>query len=264
MPSDVVGLLKNRAVVMAFLTTDDRPRYRRFAHSQLLNYFLCQVTIDAIGKKDVPKFVRRNIFGADFLADFCDALMDAAGSDEQRVKNFLNYALEIGHAYLNTDRGARNLGALLFAALPVADLKPGFHITGMEVDDAVVHGTATDVKISRTSVSQLDLRGASVEAVNFSEVVVVWLIADRTCVFSTFPVPMSVKDESLGSTGVVTERQAIQNWVGNITPGTQHVEVEGILPEAVRAHGLYRLLGRACRLRQSGCVAMAINSHQKF
>lgn len=31
-----------------FLENDDRPRYRRFAHTQLLNYFLSEETIDAL------------------------------------------------------------------------------------------------------------------------------------------------------------------------------------------------------------------------
>ena len=38
--SDVVRMLKNRAGVMAFLANDALPGYRRFAHSQVFNYFL--------------------------------------------------------------------------------------------------------------------------------------------------------------------------------------------------------------------------------
>ena len=49
-PSEVRRLLRNRANVMAFLTTDERPGYRRFAHSQLFNHFLGEVTIDVLSE----------------------------------------------------------------------------------------------------------------------------------------------------------------------------------------------------------------------
>ena len=42
-----LALLKNRAAVVAFLENDDAPRYRRFAHAQLFNYFLAELAIDA-------------------------------------------------------------------------------------------------------------------------------------------------------------------------------------------------------------------------
>ena len=58
-----LALLKNRAAVVAFLENDDAPRYRRFAHAQLLNFFLAEVTIDTISSDEVPKFIRRNILG---------------------------------------------------------------------------------------------------------------------------------------------------------------------------------------------------------
>ena len=67
MSAEVTSTLRNRAAAMAFLTTDDRPRYRRFAHSQLLNHFLGEETVDLIGRREMPRYVRRNILGADFL-----------------------------------------------------------------------------------------------------------------------------------------------------------------------------------------------------
>ena len=70
--TDTVNILKNRAAVMAFLTNDARPGYRRFAQSQLHNYFLGEETLDAIASRDIPKYIRRNILGADFLSAFSD------------------------------------------------------------------------------------------------------------------------------------------------------------------------------------------------
>ena len=83
-----LALLKNRAAVVAFLENDDAPRYRRFAHAQLLNFFLAEVAIEAISNGEVPKFIRRNILGADFLAALSDLVLDAAASDSARVHEF--------------------------------------------------------------------------------------------------------------------------------------------------------------------------------
>ena len=75
---EIVGLLKNRAGVMAFLANDALPGYRRFAHSQLCNYFLSAAVIESVGSGETPKFVRRNIFSADFLAVFMEVLRHIA------------------------------------------------------------------------------------------------------------------------------------------------------------------------------------------
>lgn len=64
--AETLGILKNRAVVMAFLANDDLPGYRRFLHSQVFNHVLANVTIDTISKNEMPKYIRRNLLGADF------------------------------------------------------------------------------------------------------------------------------------------------------------------------------------------------------
>ena len=67
---EIIAILTYRAHVMAFLENDERPNYRRFVHSQLYNHFLAESLIDAILEDELPKFVRRNILGADFLSVF--------------------------------------------------------------------------------------------------------------------------------------------------------------------------------------------------
>ena len=55
---DTIGLLKNRAGVIAFLANDEAPGYRRFAHSQLFNYFLSTAVIESVSNGEIPKFIR--------------------------------------------------------------------------------------------------------------------------------------------------------------------------------------------------------------
>ena len=117
--SDVKGVLQNRALVMAFLVKDSAHHHRRFAHSQLFNHFLGEETLDTIARNEIPKYLRRNILGADFLAAFGDLVADLArGSDAQRLPDFHVAAKELVRTHTSVDRGPRNLGALLLTMLP--------------------------------------------------------------------------------------------------------------------------------------------------
>ena len=108
---DVLGLLRNRAGTMAFLANDALPGYRRFAHSQLLNYFLSAAIIHAASNNEVPKFVRRNIFSTDFLAVFAEVIHRMAQVEPVRVETFFAAAQSWVQNYRSIDRGGRNLGA---------------------------------------------------------------------------------------------------------------------------------------------------------
>jgi hypothetical protein len=249
--AEVVALLKNRAAVMAFLTTDERPRYRRFAHSQLFNHFLGEVAIDAIGRREMPKFVRRNVFGADFLSNFGDLLAEVAGSDSSALKLFVQNGCELAAGYLNTDRGARNIGAFLIAALPAADIIEDFRIKDLEIDEAVIRGTAAKAVLSGVTVSQLDLRGASVRTLIFRQTVLVSLIADHTTEVSpSFPDPSLIQDETPENTTLITNPGEISEWLNRHGRRDGVSEDRSLVPMDLRNHGLYRLLGRACRFKQ--------------
>ena len=156
--SEAVSLLKNRAGVMAFLANDALPGYRRFAHSQLLNYFLSAAAIESVGRGVIPKFVRRNIFSADFLAVFVEVLRHIASTDPSRVGMFFNGAQEWVKNYQSIDRGARNLGAWTIAALPtMGDIDDGsnsLRIGPVEVDETILRGTSPRTVLRKVFVNQ--------------------------------------------------------------------------------------------------------------
>ena len=85
---DVLGILKNRSSTIAFLENDDTPRHLRFSHSKLLNYFLCENIVHAVIDGDLPKYVRRNLFGADFLATFSDFVSHVARTSPDLLCSF--------------------------------------------------------------------------------------------------------------------------------------------------------------------------------
>ena len=250
-----LALLKNRAAVLAFLEKDEAPRYRRFAHSQLLNFFLAEVAIDAISSGEVPKFIRRNILGADFLAALSDLVLDAAASKPQRVHDFFQAASRIAENYLSVDRGARNLGALLVTVLPAMNGGPDLLIERIAVDESLIQGTAPEAVIANAAINQLDVQDADFRAVTFEEDCWIGtLIVDETTrVSPSCPVPDRIRCRGVGAKdGVVLEGyEKINDWLdrhGRMQPAAQQDE-DGLVPNDLRNDELVILLERVCRNR---------------
>lgn len=250
----ILGILKNRADVMAFLENDDAPRYRRFGHSQPFNYFLGEVTINAILNDEVPKFIRRNILGADFLAAFSDLILPLAASEPERVREFFHTASGLTRSYLSLDRGARNLGALLVTMLPALEGVDDVRIEGVAADESLIQGTAPPAVVAGVTVSQLDAQGADLRAVEFKDCWIGTLIVDETTrVPPSCPVPDRLLCERLGARegSVIVERELIEEWLdrhGRVESVTQDQET-GLIPDDLRNDERVTLLERACRSR---------------
>ena len=249
--ADTIRMLKNRAGVMAFLANDELPGYRRFAHSQVFNYFLSVAVIESVGKGEIPKFVRRNILSADFLAVFVEVLRHVANDQPNRVTQFFNGAQEWVRNYQSIDRGARNLGAWIIAALPtLADLgRDGEvrRIGPLEVDETIIKGTMPSVVLQGVAVNQIDIRGADLRALEFEESSFATVIVDGgTRVCETFPRPTRIRRQNIGGgTDDEWEPGAIDTWLdehGRL-PATDEVAPD---PESRHA-ALLRLVERACR-----------------
>ena len=254
-----LGLLKNRAAVVAFIENDDAPGYRRFASSQLLNYFLAELTVDTISKKEIPKFMRRNLLGADFLAAFSDLILDAA-TERDRVRAFFDFASETARTYLNVDRGARNLGALLLTALPAMDGVRDLRIEGIDMDESLIQTTAPEALIVKTAVNQLDIQGANLEAVTFEDCWIGTLIVDDTTrVPPTCPAPDRIRIQGLGANddSVLETHEETMTWLGEhgrVQPAAERHATDrrddaDPASNDLRDSRLITLLERACRHR---------------
>ena len=252
-PSETRNLLRNRANVMAFLTTDERPGYRRFAHSQLFNHFLCEVTVDLLAQREVPKFIRRNILGADFLSAFSDLVPHLASSNQEPIQRFFGEVRGLVHSYMWTDRGARNMGALLIATLPAVS-EPELRVEDLYVDEALIQGSAAPADMVRVTVNQLDVRGADLSGLRFTDSAIVTLIAnDATRVSDSFPDPSVIRYEGFGAKqdAVISSPDEIKRWLDahGRAPSEAPQAQQGVIYEELRQHGLVRLLERVCRVR---------------
>ena len=249
-----LALLKNRAAVVAFLENDDAPRYRKFAHAQLLNFFLAEVTIGAISNGEVPKFIRRNILGADFLAALNDLVLDASTSEPARVHEFFQAASRTARTYLSFDRGARNLGAMLVTVLPAMNGGTDLRIEGIEADESLIQGTAPEASIANAAINQLDVQGADLRTVTFENCGIGTLIVDETTrVPPSFPDPARIRRQGVdaGDNSVLEGYEEIKDWLnrhGRSQPAAQQDDAE-LLPDDLRDDELVMLLERACRNR---------------
>ena len=249
---ETTGLLKNRAGVMAFLVKDALPGYRQFAHSQLFNYFLSAAVIESVGRGEIPKFVRRNIFSADFLAVFVEVLRHIASADPNRIGLFFEGAQEWVKNYRSIDRGARNLGAWTIAALPtMGDIdyeNDNLQIGPMEVDETILRGTSPCMALRGVFVNQIDVRGADLRKLTFEESALnTAIVDDGTRVSTTFPTPKMIRRQN-----IVTKRDddewdpsSIDAWLD--AHGRQEAQDE-TAPAPDSRHGrMLRLVERACR-----------------
>jgi hypothetical protein len=247
-PPEILGLIKNRSNVVAFFVPDERPAYRRFINSHLMNFFLARVTIDLIVKLELPKYIRRNLIGSEFLSVLIDVLAQEAASAHPRVDRFIENAIWYTQNHSYVDRGVRNLGAILLAALPHFSGAKEQIIVNVQIDEGVVRGTAGGAVLKEVMISQLDCRGADLGSVIFENVTITSLIADDSSRFSdTFPIPTYIH---AGDEERMSDLEINEKWLNARGRNREETSAQGLAPISLSSHGVYKLLGRACRIRQ--------------
>ena len=239
---EVRRLIRNRVGVLAFFKPDQRQGFKAFIHSHLQNYFLSLATIQSLSIGELPKFIRRNLLGSDFLAVFVDVA--AKVSDKPELDGFLHRSLNSFATGASFDRTNRNLGALLLASLP--NLGDGTVLSDYEIDEAVVRGTSGRVKLAGVTVHQLDCRNADLSHTDFENCNVVSLIANDGARFSpSFPIPKYLYTE----TNPEGTSEAIEDWLRKRGRNAASSVTTGIASTQLQSHPIYQLLGRVCRIR---------------
>jgi hypothetical protein len=242
-PSEVQGIVRNRVQVMAFLTNDIRPGYRRFIHEQVQNYFLAQVTLRSVSAGELPKYIRRNILGLDFLENFSEVVR---AESEDKINAFVKSCTDLISKISDQDRARRNLASLVLVCCSIFAVKPAVEIRDVSLDEVLIVETATNLKIIRSTIAQLDARGADLSGIEFEECHLITMLSDEGTIPSqSIPVPSIL--ELPGET--VVREDVIDYWLGR-----QYLSVHGDgkkfpLREALEKFPLIRLLARYTRYR---------------
>ncbi|QNM96694.1 hypothetical protein [Chitinimonas koreensis] len=247
-PQEVISLIRNRASVVAFFVNDERPGYKTFMHSYLLNYFIALVVIDALARGDVPKFVRRNLLGSEFLSVFSDVAAESAVTSSQQFSTFCARASSMSFSYASADRALRNVGALLLASLPALAEPAEITFRAFQVDDAVIRGVCPQASLIDFEINQLDCRGADLSKLNWSNCKLGSIIADESIrVSPSFPIPLKI---SLASGQQITGSDDVSAWFGPRGVDPEATVLSGLAPQALRKKPIFALLSRAARMRQ--------------
>lgn len=245
-PDEVVRLIRNRASVVAALKPDLRAGYKGFVHSHIQNYFLSLATLEAVGKGEVPKFLKRNVLGSELVAVFGDVAAKAAEAGTPQITAFLTHGLTMASLYGGVDRASRNAGALILSSLAL--LNDDEVVRDSDIDETVIRGTASKVTLTKVSIHQLDCRAADISSVLFDDCKITNLIANEGTRFSpSFPLPRLIVLE--GGEDLVESGQ-IEEWLTRHGRNATATVVNGLASPALAEHPLFKLLGSACRVRQ--------------
>lgn len=245
-PEELVRLVRNRASVIAALKPDVRSGYKAFVHSHIQNYFLSLAILEAVGRGETPKFLKRNVLGSELIAVFGDVAAKAAEASAPQMSAFLSHALSMASIYGGVDRTSRNSGALVVSLLSL--LKDGDIVRDSDIDETVIRGTASKVTLSKISIHQLDCRAADLSDVSFEDCKVVNLIANEATRFSpSFPLPKLIALE--GGDDVI-DSSDIENWLTRHGRNATATVAKGLASPALAEHPMFKLLGSACRVRQ--------------
>ena len=268
---DTMRALTGRATSIAFLEEDDTPQFRRFSHSNLFNHFLGMEIIDSIIRKDVPKCVRRNVLGADFLAVFSDLALDMSLEGSELIRKFYDSASELLQNYPWSDRGAHNIGSLLITLPSTMAYEGSLDLRNIQADEALIRGTASAATIHGAGISQLDIQGANVESLEFLNCHITTLTVDEmTHVSRSIPLPSQIQYNRIHSdrSKVISSRDDVDAWLqahGRVdAAGDAFGEAAGTIPEDLLNHPMRRLLRRACRSRSFWTPAGSTNYFEKF
>ncbi|MCZ8259896.1 MAG: NACHT domain-containing protein [Beijerinckiaceae bacterium] len=226
-PNDQVNAIVRRARTMVFLANDIRFGHIRFAHEQLAQHFLSREALRSVGRGELPRYIRRNVFSRESLDVFAHV---ARGHEDVAFRFLANVRSSLTHP--QRDRTSSNLAILGVSAVCAlapddADLKiQGVTINEMHFPFAAPYGIA----ISDTTISVLHAAESDIRAVVFDETVsIVTLETDRgTRLPESMPVPMII----VNSGRTISNQREILEFLSPVVGRLAQEEIEW--PEDVR------------------------------
>ncbi|WP_304306890.1 hypothetical protein [Pseudacidovorax intermedius] len=245
---ELVNIIKNRAHVVAFFINDERPGFKRFMHSYLLNYFVAIECIKALANGEIPKFIRRNLLGSEFLSIFSDVAAEFSISEKEVFSSFWERIANSSMSYTSSDRGLRNIGALVLASLPSIQAESKITLREFQIDESIIRGSCPHADLANIQINQLDIRESDISLLKWTNCMIGNLIADNSVrVSKSIPQPIKI---TLIDGKEITSAQDISIWLDNRGRKEDSINQAGIASASLRKKPIYGLLMKAARLRQ--------------
>lgn len=188
LPDDQIAAVAQRARTVVFLANDLKAGDVRFAHEQLLQHFLAREALRSVGEGEIPRYIRRNLFGREALEVFGHV---ARGRKEE-ANRFLK-AVRKQLASPSRDRTNINLAILgVAAACAVVLDDANLEIGDVGLGELHFPFAAPDgITFRGTTISILHAASADLKKVHFegSVVIVTLEIDGRTRLPSFIPLP---------------------------------------------------------------------------
>ena len=179
---EMVSALVQRAGTLALLEESaDESRRRKFPHETVRSYFFSHNTFDYFPEHGASVGLRRVPLSAEDFRIFNRVARRKAADEQRRLREGMLALLREtnGHDYLRA-----NIGGLLMAFAPVADQDDPENgrlvLADLELSDAWMAELVGALQLSmvRCVIHRLDVRGADLRGVDFSDVHVYELVGD--------------------------------------------------------------------------------------
>jgi len=237
LPSDQIAAVAQRARTVVFLANDLTAGDVRFAHEQLLQHFLAREALRSVGEGEIPRYIRRNLFGREALEAFGHV---ARGRGEE-ANRFLK-AVRKQLVLPSRDRTNINLAVLGVAAACAAVYDDAnLEIGDVGLGELYFPFAAPDgITFRGTTISILRAASADLRKVRFEGgVVIVTLEIDRrTLLPSHIPLPQ-----------ILVRKEGTTADQDDIRRALSPTEVDNDLDRLVWSESLSELLGRIDRYR---------------
>lgn len=243
LPNEVTGILKNRAGVIAFLTDDDRRGYKKFSHEYVYNYFLSKSLISNVINGELAKYIRRNIFGVDFLECFSEVCRNLSQPDvDALVRSASNLIATAG----DHDRARGNLAAMVISACSAVTPTEAPAITDVSLEEAYVAETISEIRLKNVIIGQLHARSADFRSLKFEgDCIITTLIANEGTVPAIkLPVPviLALPDRTVRKPEEILEWINSQAWEFGLNRSYS-------IDELLKEFDLFNLLARLVRYK---------------
>lgn len=190
--------LVHRAVSMPFLVAEPGRNAIRFAHRQYFVFFLGLNAVRTVSSGEIPKYLRRNILGAEFLENFGRVLRDLSPA---AVDAFVNKAEELLPSLNAFDRSAGNVAATLIASCCEREEGREIVVRGIGIDEAYFYNKPQSIVFRDVVFSSIYAPDADLSQLTFGgECTVVSLHAnDDTRLPASFPFPQWLEMDGQGT-----------------------------------------------------------------